>query len=92
VETPQPDQFIVPLPDGRGGPPTFVSPVLATDALGALGAFGWAVPGLVISVPGLAILLVVAAQVAGGLAWIPVARRRIGGFGLGGRRGRRRPA
>lgn len=80
--------------DDGSGPPIFNDPILATTAFGALGAFGWAVPGLVISVPGVLILLVVAAQVAGGLAWLPIARRRIGTFGLGigRRRGNRRPA
>jgi hypothetical protein len=78
--------------DEGGGPPSYADPFLGTAALGALGAFGWAVPGLVISVPGLLILLVVAAQVAGGLAWLPIARRRIGGFDLGRRRGQHRPA
>jgi len=38
------------------------------------------------SVPGLLILLVIGAQVLGGLAWLPIARRRIGAFGVGRRR------
>jgi hypothetical protein len=45
--------------------------------------FGWAVPGLVLSVPGMLVLIVIGIQALGGLAWLPVARRRIGGFGLG---------
>jgi hypothetical protein len=45
-------------------------------------AFDWAVPGLVLSVPGLLLVLAIAAQAAGALAWLPLVRRRIGGFGL----------
>jgi hypothetical protein len=42
----------------------------------------WAVPGVVLAVPGLLLILAVLAQVLGGALWIPVARRRIGSFGL----------
>jgi hypothetical protein len=45
-------------------------------------AFDWAVPGLLLSVPGLLLVLAIAAQAAGALAWLPLVRRRIGGFGL----------
>jgi hypothetical protein len=45
-------------------------------------AFDWAVPGLVLSIPGLLLVLAIAAQAAGALAWLPLVRRRIGGFGL----------
>jgi hypothetical protein len=49
--------------------------------------FAWAVPGLVLSVPGLLLVLVViGAQALGAFAWLPVVRRRIGVFGI-----RRRP-
>jgi hypothetical protein len=65
-----------------------VGPGLGAVALGSLGLFGWAVPGLVMSVPGLLILIIIMAQVLGGLAWLPFARRRIGAFGLGKRRRR----
>jgi hypothetical protein len=45
--------------------------------------FEWAVPGLVLTVPGLLIVLTaVGAQAFGAAAWLPVVRRRIGGFGL----------
>ena len=47
------------------------------------GAFLWAVPSLALSVPGLLLVAAILAQAAGGLAWIPIARRKIGGFGLG---------
>jgi UPF0716 family protein affecting phage T7 exclusion len=54
--------------------------------------FSWAVPGLVLSVPGLLLVLaVIGAQAVGAFAWLPVVRRRIGGFGIrrGPSRGRR---
>ena len=48
--------------------------------------FAWAVPGLVLSVPGLLLVLVVIlAQALGAVAWLPVVRRRIGAFGFRGR-------
>jgi hypothetical protein len=45
-------------------------------------AFDWAVPGLLLSVPGMLLILAIGAQAAGALAWLPLVRRRIGGFGL----------
>jgi hypothetical protein len=45
-------------------------------------AFDWAVPGLLLSLPGLILVLAIAAQLGGALAWLPLVRRRIGGFGL----------
>jgi len=45
--------------------------------------FAWAVPGLVLSVPGLLIVLaVIAVQAIGAGAWLPIVRRRIGSFGV----------
>jgi hypothetical protein len=41
--------------------------------------FQWVVPGLVLTFPGLLIVLVVALQAIGALAWVPIARRRLGG-------------
>jgi hypothetical protein len=44
-------------------------------------SFAWAVPGLVLSVPGLLIVLfAILAQTLGAVAWLPMVRRRIGGF------------
>ncbi len=62
---------------------------LAAFSLGGFGAFLWAVPSLALSVPGLLLVVVILAQAAGGLAWIPIARRKIGGFGLRDDRRRR---
>ena len=47
-------------------------------------AFDWAIPGAVLSIPGMLLVLAIAAQAAGALAWLPLVRRRIGGFGLRG--------
>jgi hypothetical protein len=55
-------------------------------AIAGLGTLTWAVPGLVLAVPGLLLVLAVLAQAVGGVLWLPVIRRRIGAFGLGGRR------
>ena len=63
------------------------------DGLGDVGIVGisglvvWAVPALVLTVPGLLLLLAVIAQAAGALLWLPVVRRWLGGFGLRRRRG-----
>jgi hypothetical protein len=43
-----------------------------------LGEVEWLVPGLVMTVPGILIVIIVLLQVAGGLAWLPFARRRLG--------------
>lgn len=54
-------------------------------------AFDWAVPGLLLSVPGMLLVLAIAAQAAGALAWLPIVRRRIGGFGFRSGSGASRP-
>jgi hypothetical protein len=63
------------------------------DFAGLLTTFGglldWAVPTVVLTVPGLLLLLAIAAQVTGGLVWIPIVRRFLGVIGL--RRRRRHP-
>ena len=50
------------------------------------GVFEWAVPGVVLAVPGLLVLLAVGLQVVAGAVWLPVARRRLGAFGVRDRR------
>jgi hypothetical protein len=45
----------------------------------AFGGFDWAVPSLVLTVPGLLLMIAILAQGAIGLAWLPVVRRRLGG-------------
>jgi hypothetical protein len=64
----------------------------STTALGASfvgfgGLLTWAVPSLVLTVPGL-LALAIGAQLAGGLAWLPIVSRSLGGFGLASRRRR----
>jgi hypothetical protein len=44
----------------------------------AFGGFEWAVPALVLSVPGLLLLILVGIQAMIGLAWLPIARRWVG--------------
>ncbi len=46
-------------------------------------AFDWLVPGALLTVPGLLLMLAIAAQAVGALAWLPLVRRKIGDFGLG---------
>jgi hypothetical protein len=55
----------------------------------ALDGFSWQVPALALSVPGLLVVLVVGLQILGGLAWLPLVRRRVGGFDVGPRLTRR---
>jgi VCBS repeat-containing protein len=57
---------------------------LAASTLGFIGrAFDWLVPGAMLTVPGLLLMLAIAAQAFGALAWLPLVRRKIGDFGLG---------
>jgi len=102
----EPDRTEPPVAAGPVGPPpiapgadTFdVEPIeIGTiDGLfeASFGGFGvvmeWAVPALVLTVPGLLLVLAVAAQVAGGLAWLPFVRRWLAGIGV--RRRTRREA
>jgi hypothetical protein len=44
-------------------------------ALLDIGLTGWTVPALALSVPGILVVIVVALQLVGGAAWLPVARR-----------------
>jgi hypothetical protein len=55
-----------------------------TTALDSLpgGLAVWAYPALALSVPGLLLLVAIAAQAFGALSWLPLARRRLGNFGL----------
>ena len=50
------------------------------------GLLQWAVPSLVLGVPGLLLLLAIIAQSLGGLFWLPFVRRWLGGFGIRRRR------
>jgi hypothetical protein len=70
---------------GRGGLGS-IDALVDVDLAGFGGIIEWAVPALVLSVPGLLLLLAVLAQAVGGLLWLPFVRRSMGGFGLRRRR------
>jgi hypothetical protein len=53
---------------------------LATSAMASLDGIVWAVPSLVLTVPGLLLVLAVLAQIIAGAAWLPVVRRKVGSF------------
>ncbi len=50
----------------------------------AFDGFAWQVPALALSVPGVIVVIAVFLQVLGGLAWLPLIRRRLGGNGVDG--------
>jgi hypothetical protein len=56
---------------------------VTAGALGALqgGFLAWSYPAIIIAGPGILLLLAVGAQAVGALAWLPIVRRRLGGFG-----------
>ena len=72
----RPDEaFTVP---GAGGPDR-AGTIELDPGVVAFGGFAWAVPTLVLTVPGLLLILAVVAQALIGLAWLPVARRWLAG-------------
>jgi hypothetical protein len=81
---------------GPGGQEIDVAPVggtrdsvdvgLGTDLLGFDALVEYAVPSLVLTVPGLLLMLAVLGQALVGAAWLPVVRRWLGGFGFARRR------
>jgi hypothetical protein len=92
VDAPSPsprDQFAIgSISNGGSG-----SPDVSFGSLGPLSfSFEWLIPSLVVSGPGLLVLLVIGAQLLAGAAWLPVVRRELGDFGLGSRRRARRHA
>lgn len=75
------DAFLIPgAQEGGGGSAGFADVGLAASLIGGLGLLLWAVPAAAgIVGPGLLIvLLTILAQTGGGLAWLPILRRRIG--------------
>ena len=75
---------------GAAGPPFSLGdpgsgPLGNIDLVG-LGLIEWAVPSIILGVPGLLVVIAVLAQMSGALLWLPVARRWLGGFGLRRRR------
>ena len=75
---PPPDEFVV-----AGSGPALGEISIGLGDLGPLVSLEWLVPAAVLAVPGLLLVAAVAAQVVGGIVWVPVSRRV-----LGGRRGR----
>jgi len=68
-----------------GGGPN--SPDVTFGSLGPLSfSFEWLIPSLVVSGPGLVILIAIGAQLLAGAAWLPLVRRDVGDFGFGSRR------
>ena len=55
---------------------------LAAAVMDSLGMGTWAVPTATFGGLGLLVILTIVAQAGGGLIWLPLIRRRIGGFGL----------
>lgn len=100
TSTPVPSVAPEPPPPtgGAGGAEPFAIPDVGSSGIGtddmglaaaALTGFGpllWAVPSLILSVPGLLLVIAILAQAAGGLAWLPLVRRKLGGFGVRGDR------
>jgi Bacterial cadherin-like domain len=70
---------------GHGQPPP-IGGLVDVNVVGLGGLIEWAVPSLVLSVPGLLLILAVLAQALVGGLWLPVIRRWLGGFGVGRRR------
>jgi outer membrane biosynthesis protein TonB len=56
---------------------------LMASNLAGLDGIEWAVPTLVLTVPGLLVVLAVMTQIAAGAAWLPIVRRKIGSIGRG---------
>jgi hypothetical protein len=70
------DHFSIVLDQG----PTFSS--LGIEVLATLGVFEWAVPGAVLTVPGLLLVVIIGAQTFGAAAWMPLVRRKLRGTGV----------
>jgi hypothetical protein len=59
---------------------TGIDASIVATSLGSLDGMVWAVPSLVLTVPGLLLVLAILAQIAAGAAWVPVVRRKLGPF------------
>jgi hypothetical protein len=72
-------QLVVPLPSSTADDGEVIAGLDATvrSALLDIGLVGWTVPALALSVPGILVVIVVALQLIGGVAWLPVARRTL---------------
>ncbi len=70
--------------DGDGGMPVGGMDGVTGAALGSLpgGLLAWSYPAIVMTLPGILLLIAIGAQAVGALAWLPVIRRRLGGLGV----------
>ncbi|MBA2720699.1 MAG: hypothetical protein H0U52_15885, partial [Chloroflexi bacterium] len=75
---------------GSGAASGLADSLLAASVALALNGFDWQIPGLALSVPGLLVILAITLQLGGGLAWLPLVRRKLGAFGVPARPKRRR--
>jgi hypothetical protein len=80
--SPSPSSRVFEVPAAEPG----TSRPFDTGVLPGFEAFDWVVPGVILTGPGLLLIALIAAQAMGALAWLPIVRRRIGAFGLRGRR------
>jgi hypothetical protein len=62
--------------------PAPIDGLVDPGVVGLDGLIEWAVPSLVLTVPGLLLILAVLAQAVVGTLWIPVIRRWLGTFGV----------
>jgi len=69
------DAFVVPIPEDPSA--GYTAPLTFDES-----SFEWVVPGLVATTPGFFVILALLAQTANAALWLPVARRRLGAFGL----------
>ncbi|MDQ2966122.1 MAG: Ig-like domain-containing protein, partial [Chloroflexota bacterium] len=93
--SPVPGGPVAPVPGG-GTPapddgPFALPPVrnLFDGQVGGFGPFGgyeWAVPAIVLTVPGLLLIVALVAQAAIGVVWLPMIRRHLAGVGIRRRR------
>jgi Big-like domain-containing protein len=68
-------------------PPVVFDPFDDIGGFGAFGGFEWAVPALILTAPGILLIVALLAQTAIGVVWLPVIRRHLAG--VGNRRRRR---
>ena len=76
------DRFVVVGGSSSGPTANLGESLLAASVSLALDGFDWQIPGLMLSVPGLLVVLAITLQVGGGLAWLPVIRRKLSGAGV----------
>jgi hypothetical protein len=63
--------------DGRGAEVVTGLNATVQTALLDVGLIGWTVPAVALGVPGILVIVVVALQLLGGAAWLPIARRAL---------------